>query len=63
MTYNMVYGFVCSLGQPNPGMKHHRVAIVVGASFSSAFLIILLIGLFVWWRYRHNKQIFFDVNG
>uniref|UniRef100_A0A5B7B748 non-specific serine/threonine protein kinase n=1 Tax=Davidia involucrata TaxID=16924 RepID=A0A5B7B748_DAVIN len=44
------------------GMKSHRVAIAFGASFSAAFLIIIIIGSLVWWRYRHNQQIFFDVN-
>ncbi|THG07077.1 hypothetical protein TEA_023730 [Camellia sinensis var. sinensis] len=45
------------------GKKNHRVAFVFGASFGSALLIIVIIGSLVWWRYRHNKQIFFDVNG
>ncbi|CAI0405228.1 unnamed protein product [Linum tenue] len=40
----------------------HHVAIAFGASFGAAFAIILIMGLLVWWRYRHNKQIFFDVN-
>lgn len=44
------------------GKKNHRVAFVFGASFGSAFLIIVIIGSLVWWRYRHKKQIFFDVN-
>ncbi|KAF7123913.1 hypothetical protein RHSIM_Rhsim12G0113700 [Rhododendron simsii] len=44
------------------GVKNHRVALAFGVSFGSAFLIILAIGSFVWWRYRHNQQIFFDVN-
>ncbi|KAH7857238.1 hypothetical protein Vadar_010454 [Vaccinium darrowii] len=42
--------------------KTHRVALAIGVSFGSAFLIIVIIGSFVWWRYRHNQQIFFDVN-
>ncbi|KAL5759858.1 hypothetical protein ACOSP7_018367 [Xanthoceras sorbifolium] len=44
------------------GIKSHRVAVAFGASFGAAFSTILFIGLLVWWRYRHNKQIFFDVN-
>ncbi|KAE9449922.1 hypothetical protein C3L33_18169, partial [Rhododendron williamsianum] len=44
------------------GAKNHRVALAFGVSFGSAFIIILAIGSFVWWRYRHNQQIFFDVN-
>jgi hypothetical protein len=39
------------------------VAIAFGASFGAAFSIIIIIGLLVWWRCRHNQQIFFDVNG
>jgi hypothetical protein len=39
------------------------VAIAFGASFGAAFSTIIVIGLLVWWRYRHNQQIFFDVNG
>lgn len=50
-------------GQADSGKKSHRVAIAFGASFGAAFLIITMLGgLFVWWRYRHNQQIFFDVN-
>uniref|UniRef100_A0A5B7B3Y2 non-specific serine/threonine protein kinase n=1 Tax=Davidia involucrata TaxID=16924 RepID=A0A5B7B3Y2_DAVIN len=44
------------------GTKSHHVAVAFGASFSAAFLIIIVIGSFVWNRYRHNQQIFFDVN-
>ncbi|KAL6567803.1 Protein NSP-INTERACTING KINASE 3 [Orobanche gracilis] len=43
------------------GAKHH-FAIAFGASFGGVFLIIVVVGLLVWWRYRHNQQIFFDVN-
>ncbi|KAJ0039049.1 hypothetical protein Pint_22926 [Pistacia integerrima] len=48
--------------QPDSGMKSHRVAVAFGASFGAAFSVIIMIGLLVWWRYRHNQQIFFDVN-
>ncbi|XVF85014.1 hypothetical protein PTKIN_Ptkin17bG0084700 [Pterospermum kingtungense] len=48
--------------QPDSGSKGHRVAVALGASFGAAFFVILFIGLLVWWRYRHNQQIFFDVN-
>ncbi|KAJ6323687.1 hypothetical protein OIU76_011054 [Salix suchowensis] len=50
-------------GQSDSGINSHRVAIAFGASFGAAFSIIIVIGLLVWWRYRHNQQIFFDVNG
>ncbi|XAR48087.1 Non-specific serine/threonine protein kinase [Bertholletia excelsa] len=42
--------------------KSHHLAIALAASFGSVFLIILMIGSLVWWRYRHNQQIFFDIN-
>ncbi|CAK9158158.1 unnamed protein product [Ilex paraguariensis] len=48
--------------QSESGMKSHHLAIAFGASFGTAFLIIIIIGSLVWWRYRHNQQIFFDVN-
>ncbi|CAL5338305.1 hypothetical protein CsSME_00021809 [Camellia sinensis var. sinensis] len=44
------------------GTESHHVAVTFGVSFGAAFLIIVIIGSFVWWRYRHNRQIFFDVN-
>ncbi|KAL3819251.1 hypothetical protein ACJIZ3_005156 [Penstemon smallii] len=42
------------------GAKHH-VAVAFGASLGGAFLLIT-IGLLLWWRYRQNQLIFFDVN-
>ncbi|KAL4279439.1 hypothetical protein GQ457_03G026260 [Hibiscus cannabinus] len=48
--------------QSDNGSKGHHVAVAFGASFGSAFFIILLMALLVWWRYRQNQQIFFDVN-
>ncbi|KAE8653757.1 putative LRR receptor-like serine/threonine-protein kinase [Hibiscus syriacus] len=48
--------------QSDSGLKGHHVAVAFGASFGSAFFIILFMVLFVWWRYRQNQQIFFDVN-
>ncbi|KAK1376575.1 Protein kinase domain-containing protein [Heracleum sosnowskyi] len=41
---------------------HNHIAIAMGTSFGASFLIIIIIGSLVWWRYRHNQQIFFDVN-
>lgn len=49
-------------GQRDSGAKGHRIVVAFAASFGAAFFAILAIGLYVWWRYRHNKQIFFDVN-
>lgn len=51
------------LGQPVSGKKSHHVAIAFGASFGAAFIIVIIVVFIVWWRYRHNQQIFFDVNG
>ncbi|XP_059308461.1 protein NSP-INTERACTING KINASE 3 [Lycium ferocissimum] len=51
-----------SLGDQRAGSKSHHVAVAFGASFGAAFLVIIVIALVLWWRYRHNKQIFFDVN-
>ncbi|XP_059626472.1 probable LRR receptor-like serine/threonine-protein kinase At5g65240 isoform X2 [Cornus florida] len=45
------------------GTKTHNVATAFGTSFSAAFVIIMLIGSLIWWRYRHHQQIFFDVTG
>ncbi|OIT06652.1 PREDICTED: protein NSP-INTERACTING KINASE 3 [Nicotiana attenuata] len=52
-----------SLGDKSgAGGKSHHVAVAFGASFGAAFLVIVVVALVLWWRYRHNKQIFFDVN-
>ncbi|WCJ38481.1 NSP-interacting kinase 3 [Euphorbia peplus] len=48
-------------GQSDSGSNSHRLAIAFGASFGAAFSIIIVMGL-LWWRYRRNQQIFFDVN-
>ncbi|QCD90653.1 somatic embryogenesis receptor kinase 1 [Vigna unguiculata] len=44
------------------GKKSHHVALAFGASFGAAFVIVIIVGFLVWWRYRRNQQIFFDVN-
>ncbi|XP_071692111.1 protein NSP-INTERACTING KINASE 3-like isoform X2 [Rutidosis leptorrhynchoides] len=49
-------------GQSSPNKKTHHLAIALGTSLSAAFLISVLIAILVWWRYRKNQQIFFDVN-
>ncbi|KAG1342861.1 hypothetical protein COCNU_05G010900 [Cocos nucifera] len=49
--------------QPQPGvMRNHHVAIASGTSIGSVTLIVIAAGLLLWWRHRHNQQIFFDVN-
>jgi len=52
-----------SPAESEPGRKNHRVAVTFGASFSAVFVAIIIIASLVWGRYRHNQQIFFDVNG
>ncbi|XP_057448508.1 protein NSP-INTERACTING KINASE 3-like isoform X2 [Lotus japonicus] len=48
--------------QSDSGKKSYHVALAFGASFGAAFVIVIIVGFLAWWRYRHNKQIFFDVN-
>ncbi|XLR64894.1 hypothetical protein S83_015566 [Arachis hypogaea] len=48
--------------QSDGSKKSHHVAIAFSASFGAAFIFVIIIVFLVWWRYRHNKQIFFDVN-
>ncbi|KAK8484071.1 hypothetical protein V6N11_002288 [Hibiscus sabdariffa] len=48
--------------QSDFGSKGHHVAVAFGASSGALFFTVLFIGFLVWWRYRHNQQIFFDVN-
>ncbi|KAL8157072.1 protein NSP-INTERACTING KINASE 3-like [Apium graveolens] len=49
--------------QTDSGAKdNHHIAIAMGTSFGAALLIIIIIGSLVWWRYRRNQQIFFDVH-
>ncbi|KAK4373185.1 hypothetical protein RND71_008569 [Anisodus tanguticus] len=51
-----------SLGDQRAGSRSHHVAVAFGSSFGAAFLVIIVIALVLWWRYRHNQQIFFDAN-
>ncbi|CAM8876751.1 unnamed protein product [Rhodiola kirilowii] len=61
----------CSASSPEPLIlppdslggstsKSHHVAIAIGAS-SGGILLVVVLG-FLAWRYRHSKQVFFDVN-
>lgn len=47
--------------KPDSGAKSRHVAIAFGASFGVLFFIVI-VAFSVWWRYRRNQQIFFDVN-
>ncbi|XXG83997.1 hypothetical protein AAC387_Pa10g1620 [Persea americana] len=44
------------------GTRGRRVAIAFGASFGSVAIIAIMVGLLLWWRRKHHRQIFFDVN-
>ncbi|KAI3731454.1 hypothetical protein L1987_62642 [Smallanthus sonchifolius] len=49
-------------GESSSGDKSRRLAIALGTSFGSILLLILVAVFLIWWRYRKNQQIFFDVN-
>ncbi|KAL2519550.1 Protein NSP-INTERACTING KINASE 3 [Abeliophyllum distichum] len=49
-------------GESESGVGSHHFAVAFGSSFGAALVVIVVIGLLVWWRYRRNQQIFFDVN-
>ncbi|KAG6429831.1 hypothetical protein SASPL_107885 [Salvia splendens] len=38
----------------------HRVALALGSSLGCICLLVLGFGFLLWWRHKHNKQIFFD---
>ncbi|KAB5561054.1 hypothetical protein DKX38_006011 [Salix brachista] len=46
---------------PSDNPKSHKIAVAFGLSVGSVSLIILVFGLFLWWRQRHNQPTFFDV--
>ncbi|CAN6453179.1 unnamed protein product [Victoria cruziana] len=49
-------------GSESGGSRKHKVAVAFGATLGSVVLIVIVAGLLLWWRHRHNQQIFFDVN-
>ncbi|KAJ0965458.1 hypothetical protein J5N97_026596 [Dioscorea zingiberensis] len=50
-------------GTPTHGRsKSHKIAISFGSSIGCVCLLILSFCFFLWWRQRHNQQIFLDVN-
>ncbi|XP_075642114.1 protein NSP-INTERACTING KINASE 1-like [Castanea sativa] len=46
---------------PSGGPKRHKIALAFGLSLGCLCLMALGFGLLLWWRQRHNQQIFFDV--
>uniref|UniRef100_A0A9I9D2X9 non-specific serine/threonine protein kinase n=1 Tax=Cucumis melo TaxID=3656 RepID=A0A9I9D2X9_CUCME len=48
--------------QPSGRSKGHKLALAFGSSLGCVFLLTIGVGFFIWWRQRHNQQIFFDVN-
>lgn len=49
--------------QPSGTTKSHKIALAFGSSLGCICLLILGFGFLLWWRQRHNQQIFFDVYG
>lgn len=41
--------------------RRHKLAMVIGAIIVLISLLIFGFGLYLWWRQRHNQQLFFDV--
>ncbi|MBA0819515.1 hypothetical protein Gohar_028179, partial [Gossypium harknessii] len=48
--------------KPSERSKSHKIALAFGSTLASICLLILGFGFLLWWRQRHNQQIFFDVN-
>ncbi|KAJ4901159.1 Protein NSP-INTERACTING KINASE 2 [Raphanus sativus] len=44
------------------GTKNRKIAIAFGIGLTCVCLLIIGFGFLLWWRRRHNQQIFFDVN-
>ncbi|CAN1244406.1 Protein NSP-INTERACTING KINASE 1 [Linum perenne] len=42
--------------------KSHKMAVALGTSVGAVSLIIMVFGMFLWWRQRLNPPMFFDVN-
>ncbi|XP_022957264.1 protein NSP-INTERACTING KINASE 1-like isoform X1 [Cucurbita moschata] len=47
---------------PSGRSKSHRLALAFGSSLGCVVLLTVGLGCFIWWKQRHNQQIFFDVN-
>ncbi|KAJ6718659.1 SOMATIC EMBRYOGENESIS RECEPTOR KINASE 1 [Salix purpurea] len=48
--------------QPSGNSKSHKIALAFGSSLGCICLLVLGSGFILWWRQRHNQQIFFDIN-
>uniref|UniRef100_A0A6N2KFE1 Protein kinase domain-containing protein n=1 Tax=Salix viminalis TaxID=40686 RepID=A0A6N2KFE1_SALVM len=46
---------------PSDKPKSHKIAVAFGLSVGSVSVFILVFGLYLWWRQRHNQPTFFDV--
>ncbi|KAE8681997.1 Protein NSP-INTERACTING KINASE 1 [Hibiscus syriacus] len=42
--------------------KSREIALAIGLTLACICLLSLAFGFFLWWRKKHNQQIFFDVN-
>ncbi|CAL1392307.1 unnamed protein product [Linum trigynum] len=51
------------LNPPSQRPKSHKVAVAFGSSVGAISLIIMVFGMFLWWRQRLNPPMFFDVDG
>ncbi|GLT63458.1 hypothetical protein SLA2020_360230 [Shorea laevis] len=46
--------------QPSGRRKSHKIALAFGSTLGCICLLLLIAGFLLWWRQRHNQQIFFD---
>ncbi|ESQ32934.1 hypothetical protein EUTSA_v10003811mg [Eutrema salsugineum] len=44
------------------GRKNRKIAIALGLSLTCVCLLIIGFGFLLWWKRRHNQQVFFDIN-
>ncbi|CAI0454413.1 unnamed protein product [Linum tenue] len=47
---------------PSQRPKSHKIAVAFGSSVGAISLIIMVFGMFLWWRQRLNPPMFFDVD-
>ncbi|KAK4479854.1 hypothetical protein RD792_015397 [Penstemon davidsonii] len=48
--------------QPPGKQNSHKLALAFGSSLGCICLLIIGFSFLLWWRHKHNKQIFLDVN-